>query len=165
MKKRIVVINGSGGVGKDTFVNMCKNYVKIINKSTIDKPKEAAKILDWDGEKNEVNREFLSDLKLLWTKYNDGPFKYATNEIQKFKDDMISDVLFLHVREPFEIFKLKKAFDCVTVLIINDNVEKIDSNMADANVHKYPYDYIIDNSTSLSDLEWKAKEFIRTIFK
>ena len=43
--KEIVVINGSGGVGKDTFVQFCGEYTPIMNISSVDKVKEAAKVL------------------------------------------------------------------------------------------------------------------------
>ena len=58
MKKNIIIINGSGGVGKDTFVNICSKFRKVLNISTIDKAKEAARILvDWNGEKDEKYRK------------------------------------------------------------------------------------------------------------
>ena len=66
--KEIVVINGSGGVGKDTFVQFCNEYTPIMNISSVDKVKEAAKVLaGWNGEKDEKSRKFLSDLKELNT--------------------------------------------------------------------------------------------------
>ena len=52
MKKRVVIINGGGGSGKDTFVEFCAKHAKVINISSVDKVKEAAKILvGWNGEK------------------------------------------------------------------------------------------------------------------
>ena len=29
--KQIVVINGTGGCGKDTFVDLCKKYISVYN--------------------------------------------------------------------------------------------------------------------------------------
>ena len=53
MEKRIVIINGSGGVGKDTFVELCGKFVEVKNISSVDKVKEAARILvNWNGEKD-----------------------------------------------------------------------------------------------------------------
>ena len=54
MDKKIVVINGSGGVGKDTFVEFCSEFAKVKNISSVDKVKEAAKVLvNWNGEADE----------------------------------------------------------------------------------------------------------------
>ena len=36
MEKKIIVINGTGGSGKDTFVSYCENYSKVFNFSSID---------------------------------------------------------------------------------------------------------------------------------
>jgi len=43
--KKIIIINGTGGSGKDTFVNYCSEYIKTVNISSVDKVKEAANIL------------------------------------------------------------------------------------------------------------------------
>ena len=45
MSKEIVIINGSGGVGKDAFVEFCNEFTCVKNISSVDKVKEAAKIL------------------------------------------------------------------------------------------------------------------------
>lgn len=72
MSKQIFVINGTGGAGKDTFVKMVSrqmdkmsNYAAVINVSSVDRIKEAAKIIGWNGGKEEKDRKFLSDLKEL----------------------------------------------------------------------------------------------------
>lgn len=45
MEKQIIIINGTGSSGKDTFVDFCSKYVKVVNFSSIDKPKELIKSL------------------------------------------------------------------------------------------------------------------------
>lgn len=77
MNKQIFVINGSGGVGKDTFVELVsvelndklKRFHTVVNFSSVDKVKEIAREIGWDGRKTEKDRKFLSDLKSL-TIYN-----------------------------------------------------------------------------------------------
>ena len=39
MDKKIFVINGTGGSGKDTFVNFISKYAKVFNVSSVDKVK------------------------------------------------------------------------------------------------------------------------------
>ena len=88
MIKQVFIINGSGGVGKDTFIEMIPTFefigknenstvwfknLEIRNYSSVSKVKEIAKIIGWNGEKTERDRKFLSDLKLLTTEYNDMP--------------------------------------------------------------------------------------------
>lgn len=163
MEKKIVIINGSGTVGKDTFVDFCRIYANIMNISSVDKIKEAAKLVGWDGGKTEEDRKFLSDLKLLSTGYNNYPYWYIANNIEQFRNDRSLGVMFIHVREPEEIEKLKQEFGCITLLIMNINKEGISSNMADANVENYEYDYVVHNDGDLIELKGKAIEFIKSI--
>lgn len=161
--KKIVIINGSGTVGKDTFVDFCRIYANIMNISSVDKIKEAAKLIGWDGGKTEEDRKFLSDLKLLSTGYNNYPYEYIKTNIEQFEHDRSLGVMFIHVREPEEIEKLKKEFGCITLLIQNVNKEGISSNMADANVENYEYDYVVHNDEDLIELKSKAIDFIKSI--
>ena len=61
--KTVIVINGVGGVGKDTLCDIASKYYKVMNVSSVDPIKDAARILGWDGAKEPKDRKFLSDLK------------------------------------------------------------------------------------------------------
>ena len=161
MKKRIVIINGVGGSGKDTFVELCAKHANVINISSVDKVKEAAKVLvGWNGEKDEKSRKLLVDLKKISIEYNDYPTAYMLEEHKKFlKSD--ATILFIHIREITEIEKLKKILKAETVLLINPRVPKITSNTSDANVENYVYDREIQNIGTLDDLEQKAIAFVK----
>lgn len=160
MEKRVVIMNGMGGSGKDTFVEMCGKHTSIVNISSVDKVKEAAKTLvGWNGDKDEKSRKLLVDLKRLSIEYNDYPTKYILDEYEKFKQSD-NNILFVHIREISEIEKLKSLLSAETVLIVNPRVPDITSNESDANVAKYTYDYTIENAGTLDELEEKAIEFI-----
>lgn len=107
--KKVIIINGFGGVGKDAFakrvieetLKLAKRVVPVENEdycvdpevfyridniitnniSTIDCVKNIAKMFNWNGEKSEKDRKMLSDLKDLMTVYNDYPFKRITAQI------------------------------------------------------------------------------------
>lgn len=161
--KEIVVINGSGGVGKDTFVDFCREFTSVMNISSVDKVKEAANVLaGWNGEKDEKSRKFLSDLKELGIKYNDAPFRYISNMAEEFKESD-AQIMFVHVRECEEIEKCKNKLNAKTLLITNKNVGSILTNVSDRDVDKYEYDYHISNDGTLEELREKAKEFV-TLF-
>lgn len=161
--KEIVVINGSGGVGKDTFVQFCGEYTSIMNISSVDKVKEAAKVLaGWNGEKDEKSRKFLSDLKELGIEYNDAPFKYISNMAEEFKNSD-KQIMFVHIRECEEIEKCKQCLNAKTLLITNKNVAAINTNVSDRDVNKYEYDYYINNDGTLEELKQKAKEFVEEL--
>ena len=160
MNKRVVIINGIGGSGKDTFVELCSKHTKVTNISSVDKVKEAAKVLvNWNGKKDEKSRKLLVDLKRLSIEYNDYPTVYIQEEYNKFlKND--STILFIHIRESDEIEKIKNKLNAETLLIVNSRIPRITSNTSDANVNNYTYDYIIENEGTIKELENKAIEFI-----
>lgn len=166
MNKQVFIINGSGGVGKDTFVNLVKDnfisskFIPVINFSSVEKVKEIAKKIGWDGKsKTEKDRKFLFDLKLLCTKYNDMPFNSMNEKVYNFhKSD--SKMLFLHIREPEEIERAKKAFNAKTILVKRNSIKHITSNMADENVFNYCYDIIIHNDKTIEELNIKAENFV-----
>lgn len=164
--KQIFIINGSGGSGKDTFVSLVRECMErgigrndlVDNFSSVDKVKEIARMIGWDGKKTEKDRKFLSDLKLLCTEYNNMPFKNMQEKVEEFKNNN-AEFLFLHIREPEEIEKAKKAFNAETILIIRDNIKQITSNMADKNVRDYDYDIVIYNNGTLDEFKSKATKF------
>lgn len=165
--KQIVIINGSGGAGKDTFCDYVSKYTGYgtYTISSVDKIKEIAKLIGWDGvSKTEKDRKFLSDLKLLTTQYNDLPLKDIKEKIKTFKSNFRIDIMFIHIREPKEIEKLKKEYpddNIKTLLITNKNVPRITSNDGDAGVFNYHYDFVINNDGTLDDLKEAVLDFVK----
>lgn len=172
MIKQVFIINGSGGHGKDAFIESLNNLFWkeciIGNYSSIDKVKEIAKIVGWDGEKTERDRKFLSDLKQLTIAYNDMPLN-DLKEYAKFfmsDDDELNKMLFFHIREPEEIEKAINAFkkyNAKSILVKRYSVKHITSNPADGNVYDYDYDIVINNNGTFEDLKIKAKQFFEDL--
>jgi len=163
-KKLVIIINGKGGCGKDTICDILEKRYPVKRISTITKVKQAARLIfGWKGGKNLKDRKFLSDLKDLWTDYNDGPFHYAIDEFQKFAkrpNVAYNEILIMHVREPSEIKKIKEgigvisSIPCVTLLITSPRTESVEyGNEADDLVNEYPYDCVYSNEVSLNVLE------------
>lgn len=161
MNKRIFIINGGAGVGKDTFCNMVGDVKSVKVISSVDQVKKAANFLGWNFEKTSETRKLLSDLKDLSTAYFDGPMRYLRSSVHRFNVDDRYEILFMHIREPEEIDRAAKEFHAETILITNCNVELITSNHADSNVEKFDYDYVIDNSGSLDDLRKAVGIFVK----
>lgn len=170
--KQVYIINGSGGVGKTTFALMTKEIIEqttennrtVTNFSSVDKVKEIASIIGWNGEKGEKDRKFLSELKKLTTEYNDMSFKSVSNKYDDFMlNENNSQILFLHIREPEEIARAAKAFNAKTLLIKSNRIEHITSNQADANVFNYDYDYIVNNDGTIEDLKEEVVKFIERL--
>ena len=163
-KKLVIIINGKGGCGKDTICDILEKHYPTKRISTITKVKQAARLMfGWKGGKSLKDRKFLSDLKDLWTDYNDGPFMYAIDQFQKFAEKPVAaynEIFIIHVREPSEIKKIKDrinyigAVPCVTLLIKSPRTESVEyGNEADDLVDKYPYDFVYSNEAPLDVLE------------
>jgi hypothetical protein len=125
-----------------------------------------AKAGGWNGDKDNKSRKLLSDLKHLFTNYNDLSFHYLKSQTEEF---LSSDnkILFIHMREPEEIGKYlkyatEKQLTYKTLLIKRDPMEhKIYGNDADDMVDYYHYDAIYKNNLPLAEAE---RDFI-TFFK
>ena len=129
-----------------------------MNFSSIDKVKEIAYPIGWNGKKTEKDRKFLSDLKKLTTSYNDMAFSSINDTVCQFLNSD-NQILFVHIREPEEIKRAAFAFCAKTLLIKRVGLSNIATNDSDANVDQYPYDYVIENDT-LENLDTKAQSFV-----
>lgn len=172
---RVVIINGRPGVGKTTFENLCKDILGrafVEQRSTVDKVKEIAAVGGWNGVKDLKSRELLSNLKDIFTEYNDMPFNDVCRCLQSWEDQLEyyqtgdhPHIFFIDDREPEHIQRLKEKLNAVTVLIRRPGDEDIEtSNHADKDVFNYNYDWVIYNGGSLKDLEEEAERFINWIF-
>ena len=159
--KKIVVINGNAGVGKDTFVRLCREiYPDISNYSTAEIPKRIMKrYFGWNEEKSDKTRKYLSDLKDMLTEYNDVPYRDIETKL-KYDD---SSLVFIHCREPEEIEKFRIRMNAIPLLIKNDRITISPSNHADKNVDKYNYAYEISNNGTINELREEAKKFLKLI--
>ncbi|MBQ5474748.1 MAG: hypothetical protein IIT65_08585 [Lachnospiraceae bacterium] len=171
---RVVLVNGRQQSGKTTFENICRRLLGndfCACRSTVDKVKEIAQMGGWDGKKTPAARKLLSDLKDIFTEYNDMPaedikahLRAWDNEFQYYDIGNRLHVFFIDDREPEHIDRLKKELNAITLLIRRPGDEDSEtSNHADQNVFEYEYDYTIWNNGDLKDLEYKAKKFIDLI--
>ena len=165
MEKTIIIINGAGGVGKDTICNMVSHHYKVIMVSSIDPIKEIAAYGGWDyTDKSHAGRKLLSDLKAAFISYNDLPTQYLIKTYENFLIDS-NEILFVQIREPAEIIKFKKLVNirCISVLIKAKRVSDKFGNSSDDRVEDYQYDYVYNNDKPLSELERNFMEFFLSI--
>lgn len=149
--------------GKDTFAKYLNEIVPTLKYSSIDKVKEIAKLCGWNDGKSEKDRKFLSDLKLLTSNYSDMAFNSVKKEVNNFLSDNLHKVLLIDIREPDEIERAKNEFNAKTILIENNNIDIINSNMADSNVFDYAYDYIIENNETLDEFKENVMCFAKEV--
>ena len=168
MKKVAIVINGAGGVGKDTLCELAAKHFKVKNISSITPIKEIAAMCGWNGAKDDRSRKFLADLKELCAEYNDFPTLWASAKYTEFLDGE-EEVLFVHIREGVEIEKFVKATGgkAKTLLIRGGERMKKSNygNAADDGVENYSYDYYFTNDKTLREAEIEFKDLLESILK
>ena len=169
MKKIAMVINGAGGVGKDTLCDLADKHFGVMNISTITPIKEIAAQCGWDGTKDARARKFLSDLKRLCVEYNAYPTNWALERYHEFLKDDSLDILFVHIREAGEIKKFVDATggEAKRLLIRGgDRMKKSNyGNVSDDEVENYSYDYYFTNDKPLEETERLFKDFLASILE
>lgn len=139
---------------------MVSKYAATENFSSIDKIKELALKIGWDGQKDDIGRWFLSELKSLLSRYNDLPYKETEKKINNFLTSN-DEILFIHIREPKEIARIIKDFGAESIIVIRNTTERL-SNDSDRYVEEYPsYTYLLDNNKDLDKLDKVAKGFVK----
>ena len=162
--KVIYVINGTAKAGKNTFVKFIKQYIEreynisVYDLSSVDPTKEAAKILGWDGNKDEKGREFLHRIKMLSSEFYDGPFTWMIDQIKS------DGIYFFHIREPQEIETFVKSTKAKTIFIDRQQDEQF-SNEADKNVANYLYDFYVFNYSNIENFNDSAIKFANNIIE
>ncbi|MDY3617975.1 hypothetical protein [Agathobaculum sp.] len=169
MTKRVFVINGSGGVGKDTVCSLAARHWRVCNVSSITPILSVARAAGWDGQKSPAARRLLSRLKEVCTEYNDLPFQYCWERYQQFLSSG-DELLFVHIREPEEISRFCKAVGpaCAALLVRRPAMEQARGplgNRSDDGVSQYAYDYIFENDGPMEELPQKVERFFSSLMR
>ncbi len=168
MKKIAIVINGQGGVGKDTLCELAGQTFSIYNISSITPIKEIAKIFGWDGAKDDKSRKFLADLKALSVEYNDYPTRWLRARYDEFLSSE-NQIMFIHIREPEEIAKFVAITDSMAKTLLIRGGERVRKsaygNAADDLVENYFYDYYYVNDKPLDVAKEEFTSLLRDILE
>jgi len=153
----IVIMNGSGGCGKDTFVKMATKSLGYYKTSIIDYPKEVLGVTDKTIKSNEV-RKRLSD-------YLDNNFNECFEVLIKKVKENARNIVFVDIRETdvialFSYFCLMDLDTLPITVHVDKGTEKKGNHADDdTDTDKYEYDIYIDNNKTLDDLNDKAIKF------
>lgn len=165
MINQLYIINGSAGVGKDSFVRAYSMNTPVVNYSSIALVKKIGALCGIDpNDKCEENRKWWSDMKIFLTRNGDIPFKDVVKKIEwaNARPDLVS--VFIHIRESYDIRKLKEKYpNVITLLVKNNRVEQITSNAGDADVFNYDYDIEVFNHGSIDDLNIAAEALYKYV--
>lgn len=166
MEKRVIIVNGRGGVGKDTICALAAACYRTRNISSIEPIVRIARFGGWDGVKTPASRLLLSRLKTAFTEFSDLSFSYCMQQYVAFLEGD-ERVLFVHIREPEEIARFRDAVGpaCRTLLVRRSALEAEGplGNRSDDNVDEYQYDYYFDNDGPLDRLGASVRDFFRLV--
>ena len=154
MEKLAIIINGRPGSGKDSLCDAVIKQRRAGKISSIDPIADIARKGGWDGIKSAASRKLLSDLKRIFSEYNDLPNRYVLEKYHEFLQSG-DDILFIHIREKDQIEDIQnKIFGrCVTLLIRRPGTEMAVGNPSDDEVEQFPYDFSYNNDKPLDQSE------------
>lgn len=115
-KTILILINGHAGVGKDTFVDLCRQFAvkrdcEVMNLHRSDAPKAALTSLGWDGAKDEETRTLLKNI-IDWMEPRGLLNMYLNNQIEA-AESVFADkdlLMFYHVRDPEVMYSLMEMY-------------------------------------------------------
>ncbi len=175
--RRLVITNGTGGSGKDTFCKYAAEYLdskgyNTVRYSFVDFARRMLADAGIDtSAKTDKDRQLLAGLNQILENYDDIPFK----DCCQFINDMlfisgetadydyipedIADVIFLDVRSPEIIDRFKTVYDNVITVLV-DNGRTNTATAEDSGVFNYNYDSVISNTRDMNYLKMQAKNFV-----
>jgi len=183
--KAVIIINGRSGVGKDTLIEFAEAEFRVQNVSSIDRVKQIAQEAGWDGVKDARGRKLLIDIKQALVDYDDLPMKFMLEEVEKFFASN-NQILFIHIREPHEILKLKNAINSSillpslegaaptgagvvcdgvvkTLLITRDLGDNFYRHANDTGVLDFEYDLVFENEKPIDESGKAFVSLLKTI--
>lgn len=178
---RFVIINGLGGCGKSTFIELCQEYCDnpdnlkahnwmVSELSTVDFVKEVAKICGWKGKKDKKDREFLHDLKEAMEKWDNIPNKKVIEDAETIIKNYLglNHLFFVNIREPqsiesFSQLVMEQGYETPIKILIESNMSSNEVDSIAEEINKIKYDKIYKNNGTLKDLANTAGDFIEEI--
>lgn len=169
-KTTVILISGKAGVGKTTTANYIKNHLdnEITPFSMVTHfalgVKEVAKFLGWDGNKDTKGRRLLQELGNVGREYDvDVWIKYLLDFIRRRVPDELFEVMiiddwrfpneskyFLDKPELYKVFTINIRAPKREVLKGTGAYKDVSETALDGYSH---FDYILDNSGTLEELE------------
>lgn len=182
--RAIIIINGKGGVGKDTLISSLEKEtsMRVCNISSIEPIR--SKCREFIGENNEKTpqyRRLLSDLKKAYDRYYEDTKgisysnEYLLSATERFltfsyMSRVPSDaVLFVHIREPENITSYRREvnlrhpeINVATLLVESSRAKESYGNTSDDCVDQYEYGYRFNADGTEAE---NARNFSRLIYK
>lgn len=181
--RKLIITNGTGGAGKDTFYKMVANRLQalgyeVFRYSYVQYTRDM--LSEWGGidtsAKTDKDRQLLAGINHALEEYSDIPFRdccefidenlftYKTRYEPTENQFVPSDVnfIFLDVRVPEVINRFRERYqNTQTVFVHNGEVNS--ATAEDKGVYNYQYDYVVDNTGNIDNLKEQADRYANYI--
>ena len=165
---QVFVLNGSPTSGKNTFVEML--LCESAHYSYVDFTRDMldCKGIDYKPKPNETKSEksriLLETINNALEDFDDIPFKDCCDLTNDFlKGYLECEYLFVDIRKPKNIKRFLNEFKGARAVYVDNKKPISFVTVSDSQVADYEYDFYIDNSGSLEDLQREADRFIAEI--
>ena len=178
---KFVIINGLGGCGKSTFIELCQEYCDnpdnlkahnwiVSELSTVDFVKEVARICGWKGKKDKKDREFLHDLKEAMEKWDNIPNKKVLEDAENIIKNYLglNHLFFVNIREPqsiesFSQLVMEQGYETPIKILMESNMSSNEVDSIVQEIKSVKYNRTYKNNGTLKDLADTAGDFIEEI--
>lgn len=190
----VLIINGPGRSGKDTFVDTLNNHVKdsngtVVSCTTVFLVYNAMRELTdlftdthtsgYDvriessiANKTEEWRQFMHEIKMAWSRYCDGPLRYVVNKAFKSVEDEKCQFITIMSRENDEIMRISQILDNIGFLTIRIYIDGAKTaaqyqNDCDHNAvyDREIYDIYIKNDADYNSFIHKSDRIANTLIQ
>ena len=173
---KYIIISGKPRAGKTTFGDKVVEELQNNNRvacqtSSINRVKNFAYDLGWDGRKTPEARKFLSDLKQICANspWGNLTMQYIVREakaiesgIPLYANPNFPLYMLIQSREPTEIQEYVQTLGATAVFVRGGHREEnVNSNESDRNVANFSYHYYVDNTGDLTSLDIEVSKFVK----
>ena len=173
--KKVICISGKAQNGKDTTASILKDVLEERdNRVLIFHYADLLKYLckqyfGWDGEKDDAGRTLLQHVGTDIIRAQDPNYwvNFAVNFLKMFEGEW-DYVLIPDCRFPNEINTMETHFDCMHLRIVRGNFEspltpEQQNHPSETALDDYPYDDVIHNDGTISDLKISLNKLVEII--
>lgn len=166
------MITGKAGSGKDTFYNLAKKYIEqtcnyIYPFAFANKVKEVARMLGWNGIKDDKGRKLLQDIGAVGRTYNKNIWvRYVLTDIKRLSRNAVPIITDLRFANEYTIIRdyVKEPIYVVNIVGRQSDLGVNANDVSEAGLTEEELGtkfITIDNSGTMEEFELNVKKALK----